>query len=87
MMDGALCVGLPTIWWFPKRENEENYARGRAVCDECAIAAECLERGLDEPDGMWGGFTPEERRLVAWSRRELGSGLPLVIGAGAEGTG
>lgn len=86
-MNGALCVGLPTSWWFPDSEKEEQYARGRAVCEQCAIQAECLERGLHEPDGMWGGFTPDERRLVAWSREVLVSDLPVAVGATAERTG
>jgi hypothetical protein len=39
-------------------------------CDECPVRAECLEEGLFDEFGVWGGYGPDERdRLV--------KGIPL----------
>lgn len=36
-------------------------------CGHCPVAVECLEHALDtgETDGIWGGHSPAERRLLA----------------------
>lgn len=36
-----------------------------AVCAKCEVKAQCLEQGLKhEPDGIWGGTTPEQRQVL-----------------------
>jgi WhiB family redox-sensing transcriptional regulator len=43
-------------------------ADAKAVCRRCDVQAECLAFAMnnDEPDGVWGGLTADERRqLVA----------------------
>lgn len=36
------------------------------VCDGCIVRTECLAAALvrKEPDGVWGGFTTDERMLI-----------------------
>lgn len=70
-MTDAACVGKPTEWFFPETGNKglDNalYDKGRAVCAECPVRAECLAVALErrEQFGLWGGLTKEPRRLAA----------------------
>jgi WhiB family redox-sensing transcriptional regulator len=37
----------------------------KAVCDPCAVRANCLSYALEaRPEGIWGGTTPDERRAA-----------------------
>jgi hypothetical protein len=36
----------------------------REFCDRCPVRAQCLEEGMKEVRGIWGGTTPEERRML-----------------------
>lgn len=38
------------------------------VCGRCLVRSECREAGMDEPAGVWGGLTPEERRRLRAER-------------------
>lgn len=40
--------------------------RAKAVCATCPVQPECLAYALDadEPSGIWGGLTPDERRAL-----------------------
>lgn len=42
-------------------------AEAKQVCASCPVQARCLEDALgrSEPNGIWGGLTPEERRKLA----------------------
>ena len=37
----------------------------RKICMECPVRYECLEHGLDEPWGVWGGHSPSQRRKLS----------------------
>ena len=41
-------------------------ARAKAVCAGCSVAVDCLEFAVEtnQPDGIWGGMTVNERRRV-----------------------
>ena len=41
----------------------------KAICRTCPIQIECLELGLREQYGIWGGMTTQERRALANRRR------------------
>jgi WhiB family redox-sensing transcriptional regulator len=45
-------------------------AAAKAICARCPVAADCLAwaLGAGEPAGIWGGTTPEERRLSRRAR-------------------
>jgi WhiB family redox-sensing transcriptional regulator len=68
--DQANCAGMGPDVWFPGRG--ESISAQREICAACTVRAECLEFGLDEPAGIWGGLTGRERRRVRASRRRLG---------------
>ena len=49
-----------------------------AVCDGCEVRSECLAAALarKEPDGVWGGFTADERaEIIATPAQEIIPGL------------
>jgi WhiB family redox-sensing transcriptional regulator len=40
--------------------------RAKAVCARCPVQKQCLDAALSrgEPEGFWGGLTPQERRKL-----------------------
>jgi WhiB family transcriptional regulator, redox-sensing transcriptional regulator len=66
----AACLSADPELFFPvsnsgrSREQEE---RAKAVCRTCLVRRECLQYALsmDEPYGVWGGMTEDERRRAA----------------------
>jgi WhiB family redox-sensing transcriptional regulator len=65
----ALCLGRPTEWFFPERNSENRNGwltpadrRAKALCARCPVRRECLEYGLKDEYGIWGGSRPIERR-------------------------
>lgn len=69
----AACEGLPNIWFFPNSNSAKAWERGKAICRTCPVWERCLEYGLEvsPDDGLYGGLTPDERRLVQIARVEL----------------
>jgi len=49
-------------------------AAPRKLCLECPVRYECLEEGIDEPFGVWGGHSPSQRRRIS-SMLKKGSSL------------
>jgi WhiB family transcriptional regulator, redox-sensing transcriptional regulator len=60
-------------------------AAAKAICAACPVVAQCRDWAVQagEPAGIWGGTTPEERRL-ARSSAQPAPGHPL---AGAHTAG
>lgn len=48
-------------------EHEETVAAAKLVCAGCPVRAKCLEVGLFEPWGVWGGLSTDERRALVKS--------------------
>jgi len=70
---GALCMGADPELFFPEGAGEpalRSIARAKAVCAACPVRADCLEwaLGVGEADGIWGGTTPHERRILRRTR-------------------
>ncbi|REE97003.1 WhiB family transcriptional regulator [Thermomonospora umbrina] len=74
--DHSICRGADPDLFYPI-----NYARpvmarqveaAKAICAHCPVQADCLDWALraGEPEGIWGGTTPEERRHLR--RRPVG---------------
>lgn len=40
------------------------HPKAAAICAVCPVKAECYEAGVDETEGVWGGTTPKERRVI-----------------------
>lgn len=76
----AACKYLPTELFFPighgpRAQSQTNVAK--AVCNACAVRAQCLEYALaaNAQYGVFGGMSEEERREV---RRQLGQEYELA---------
>jgi WhiB family transcriptional regulator, redox-sensing transcriptional regulator len=70
----AACTGMDTLIFFPIGETgpalpQVNLAR--KVCSSCPVKDECLEFAIAtiQNDGIWGGTTEDERRLIKRARR------------------
>ena len=63
----AACAGKPTDWWFPGKG--ESHDAARSLCASCPVRAECLEYGLNEKWGVFGGLCPKQRRELRRERR------------------
>jgi len=86
-MEDAACrePGVDPELFFPVSESGpavRQVAAARAVCGRCPVQAPCRDWALraGEPAGIWGGTTPEERRVL---RRRL----PRRRGAPVAGSG
>jgi WhiB family redox-sensing transcriptional regulator len=67
--DLANCVGVDAELMFPDRWTDP--ADAKAVCAGCEVREQCLAQALanGERYGVWGGLTPDERRVLAGFRR------------------
>lgn len=65
---GALCKGCHELFHPDGRADElrEKEARAKAICAGCPVRRECLDYALAarERDGIWGGYTIDERELL-----------------------
>jgi WhiB family redox-sensing transcriptional regulator len=70
-MADALCREPPyreLRWWFGGHGGDQRPAR--AVCARCTVRAECLDYALTTRvcgeliDGVWGGTSKNERRII-----------------------
>jgi hypothetical protein len=66
----AKCDGLPLDLFYPPMFVSERHAPERKyyllaklVCNLCPVKKDCLEDGMDEEFGVWGGLTPRERHF------------------------
>lgn len=55
------CSGMDPNLWYPERDTDRT---GQSICAECPVRQDCLDFGLKEEDGIWGGLGPRERRAV-----------------------
>jgi WhiB family redox-sensing transcriptional regulator len=61
--------------FFPERGSTERIwvAAAKAVCASCPVRCDCLEVGMSEPRGVWGGLTAYERRRLRHQQRSEAS--------------
>lgn len=61
----ARCADEPLDLCFPE-DNEATYLyeKARRMCEECPVTGFCLEIGINEKWGMWGGLDPKERQKL-----------------------
>ncbi len=64
----ALCRATDPEIFFPP--NDSPATEARRICASCPVRRQCLAYAVaaDEPFGIWGGLTTEERRNL---RRQL----------------
>lgn len=65
--------------FFPISESglaDRQAAAAKAICAECPVTGDCLAwASREEAAGIWGGATPEERRLLRRTRQLDGAVL------------
>ena len=50
---------------FFSEESAKRIATAKALCAQCAMVSECLERGMEALDfGIFGGLTAKERQAL-----------------------
>jgi WhiB family redox-sensing transcriptional regulator len=84
--EDAACQGVGHHIFFPDTKKGDCkgklvalYAEAKTYCERCPVTSECLESQLKwevdtfQHDGMWGGLTPTERRVLIadreWKKR------------------
>jgi WhiB family redox-sensing transcriptional regulator len=72
----ASCVSADADLFFPLGDetvHAEQIAEIRRVCAACPAARRCLEWALTtgEPEGIWAGTTPGERRRIRAAGRTV----------------
>lgn len=65
----AACRGTDPELFYPVSTAGpalEQVGRAKAICARCTVQSDCLSWALraGEPEGVWGGTTPEERRYL-----------------------
>lgn len=71
----AKCRGLDPDMFHPHRGDMRGIETAKKVCyGECPVRRQCLDYGLMEKRGIWGGFTEAERRRIRKAR-----GLPEPV--------
>ena len=70
----AACDGMDTLIFFPIGETgpaAPQVALAKRICASCPVREECLEFSIAtiQNDGIWGGTTEDERRLIKRARR------------------
>lgn len=65
--DGTqLCSMYDTDIFYPEEYTEESVAKAKSICGDCWLNTKCLSYAVAnrENEGVWGGTTPRERRLM-----------------------
>lgn len=65
-MEQGACRGKDPEIFLPVQGDRGNAAK--AICRGCVVVEECLEYGLREPLGVWGGLNHRERMRLASER-------------------
>ncbi len=64
-----IAESLDPSMFFVGRGDYKAMERAKATCRGCPVKAECLELGMHEIEGVWGGLSARERRVL---RRQRG---------------
>lgn len=67
-------VFFPPLHFERKPEREVREAKAKQICLRCPVRVQCLEWALEveEPHGVWGGYSEQERKRMLHGRRKAG---------------
>lgn len=70
--DHAACRGTDPNLFHPGKHDMSTAFNAKRVCRGCVVRQSCLDWALEqeEPEGIWGGCSPTERRVILRARRE-----------------
>jgi hypothetical protein len=82
--DRAVCRSVDPETFFPVGDDgppfDAQVTQAKAVCARCPVVAECLTFArVALPEGIAGGLTAAERRMVGATRRCCPCGTPLPV--------
>lgn len=60
----AACRGRATWMWFPSPGDRATERAAKQICGACIVRRQCLDANVAEPDGIYGGLSPAERRTL-----------------------
>lgn len=66
----AACQEHPELSWFPDEDGPRTpeaaamSAKARGVCQSCPVRVDCLEYGMEQRFGIWGGLGPSQRKRL-----------------------
>ncbi len=69
--DNPGAIARVAALFFAEDDEPAAQAEAKAMCKECPVRSECLEIGVSEQFGIWGGKTTTERRGMRQIVREL----------------
>lgn len=76
----AACLGVDPEAFFKTREKGfETRQTINTYCVPCPVRAECLEEGMKEDMGVWGGTTANERKALRRERANAPTNNPNGI--------
>ena len=75
----AACKGGKGSLFYAESENDERKAK--AICSLCSVRVQCLEFAIAsrEPDGIWGGLNPRQRRRLVRERQV--ASVSILVGS------
>ncbi len=78
------CRDVDPEIFFPDhtlRDHNERVTSAKSICLACPISAACLGRAVvgREKDGIWGGYTPLERRALLRDAHRLGHEVGYAV--------
>jgi hypothetical protein len=60
----AVCIDHDPDACFPENDEPHLFAVAKKMCEECPVVGFCLEIGLEDKWGVWGGLDPIERQKL-----------------------
>lgn len=73
----AACLGMDPELFFPGKG--EALTPAKAVCASCPVRTECLDWGMEEGFGIWGGTSDRDRRKMRKERGLRVRGPNIVV--------
>jgi predicted RecB family nuclease len=55
------CLGL-TYLFYPSKDDDPAVDIAKSICATCPFKEACLQQGMSEQEGIWGGATGRERK-------------------------
>lgn len=65
----ANCIGEDRSMFFPVQGDIQSLRDAKKICSECHVRLECLELGMTQTHGVWGGLSARERKILRSFRR------------------
>lgn len=68
--DQGACIDAEPEIFFPRRG--ESTVEAKLICTVCVVRLACLEFGMSQKHGIWGGLSERQRRI----ERRRRAGIP-----------